>query len=135
MAHSKITAEELEDLRLSYDVPTSITLRAPGAEERADEPPEGFVAIYEPTMQQVLKDWNLAHCQIIPNGWGQMVASDLLWVVAEVRENLTSREFESINRPCRSADWYNFLFGQVKNGEWPLTVPTKYTTGRRGSSS
>ncbi|KAL2471442.1 hypothetical protein Adt_39578 [Abeliophyllum distichum] len=50
MARSRITVEELEDLRLSYDIPSSITLRAPGPEERADDPPEGFVAIYEPTM-------------------------------------------------------------------------------------
>ncbi|KAL2462365.1 Plus3 domain-containing protein [Abeliophyllum distichum] len=88
-------------------------------EERADDPPEGFVPIYEPTMQQglrlpmnpffceVLKDWNLAPCQITLNGWGQMVASYLLWVVTEARENLTTREFESIYRPWQSAGWYN----------------------------
>ncbi|KAL2480674.1 Plus3 domain-containing protein [Abeliophyllum distichum] len=119
MVRSRITAEELEDLRLSYDIPTSVTLRAPGPEERADDPPEGFVAIYEPTMQQglhlpmhpffrgVLRDWNLAPCQITPNGWAQMVASYLLWVLTEAEENLIPRKFESIYRPCRSAGWYN----------------------------
>ncbi|KAL2513218.1 Uncharacterized protein Adt_18818 [Abeliophyllum distichum] len=87
MARSRITVEELEDIRLSYDILASVTLRAPGPEERADDPPEGFVAIYKPTMQQglrlpmhqffheVIKDWNLAPFQITPNGWGQMVAS------------------------------------------------------------
>ncbi|KAL2456920.1 hypothetical protein Adt_46566 [Abeliophyllum distichum] len=45
MARSRITAEELEDLRLSYDIHSSVTLRAP----------EGFVAIYEPAMQQGLR--------------------------------------------------------------------------------
>ncbi|KAL2504307.1 Uncharacterized protein Adt_19928 [Abeliophyllum distichum] len=119
MARSRITAEELEDLRLSYDIPSSVLLRALGREERADDPHEGFVAIYEPAIQQglrlpmhpffreVLKDWNLAPCQITPNGWGQMVASYLLWVVAEARRNLTPREFESIYRPCQSLGWYN----------------------------
>ncbi|KAL2497476.1 Plus3 domain-containing protein [Abeliophyllum distichum] len=119
MARSKITTEELEDLRLSYDIPSSVSLRAPGPEERADNPPEGFVAIYEPAMQQglrlsmhpffreVLKDWNLDPCQITPNGWGQMVASCLLWVVAEAKRNLIPREFESIYQPCRSSGWYN----------------------------
>ncbi|KAL2497922.1 hypothetical protein Adt_23472 [Abeliophyllum distichum] len=51
MACSRITAEELEDLRLSYDIPSSVTLRALGPEERADDPPKGFVAIYKPVMQ------------------------------------------------------------------------------------
>ncbi|KAL2491999.1 hypothetical protein Adt_27627 [Abeliophyllum distichum] len=55
-----------------------------------------------PFFHEVLKDWNLAPCQITPNGWSQMVASYLLWVVAEVR-----------------------------NGEQPLTVPTRCTTGMR----
>ncbi|KAL2461541.1 hypothetical protein Adt_44961 [Abeliophyllum distichum] len=45
MAHSKISKGELEDMRLSYDILASVILRAPGPEERADEPPEGFVAI------------------------------------------------------------------------------------------
>ncbi|KAL2543162.1 Uncharacterized protein Adt_04140 [Abeliophyllum distichum] len=115
MAHSRITAEELEDLRLSYDIPSSVLLWAPGPEERADDLPERFVAIYEPAMQQglrlpmhpffreVLKDWNLAPFQITLNGRGQMVASYLLWVVAEAGRNLTPREFESIYRPCRSS--------------------------------
>ncbi|KAL2480271.1 Plus3 domain-containing protein [Abeliophyllum distichum] len=119
MARSRITTEELEDLRLSYDIPSSVSLRAPGPKELADDPPEGFVAIYKPAMQQglrlsmhpffreVLKDWNLTSCQITPNGWGQMVASYLLWVVVEAGENLTLREFESIYRPCQSLDWYN----------------------------
>ncbi|KAL2461712.1 Uncharacterized protein Adt_45132 [Abeliophyllum distichum] len=124
MARSRITAEELEDLRLSYDILSSVLLRALGPEERADDPPEGFVAIYEPAMQQglrlsmhsffyeVLKDWNLAPCQITPNGLGQMVALYLLWVVAEAGGNLTPR-----------------------SGERLLTVPIKCTTGRRGFSS
>ncbi|KAL2474454.1 hypothetical protein Adt_35190 [Abeliophyllum distichum] len=30
MACSRITVEELEDIRLSYDIPASVTLRAPG---------------------------------------------------------------------------------------------------------
>ncbi|KAL2518039.1 putative abhydrolase domain-containing protein [Abeliophyllum distichum] len=55
MARSRITAEELEDLRLSYDIPSSVSLRTPGPEERADDPPEGYVAIYEPAMQQGLR--------------------------------------------------------------------------------
>ncbi|KAL2532188.1 Uncharacterized protein Adt_05539 [Abeliophyllum distichum] len=90
-----------------------------GPEERADDPPEGFVAIYEPAIQQglrlpmhpffheVLKDWNLAPFQITPNGWGQMVALYILWVFVEVGGNLTPREFESIYRPCQSSGWYN----------------------------
>ncbi|KAL2532748.1 Plus3 domain-containing protein [Abeliophyllum distichum] len=108
MARSRTTAEELEDLRLSYNISSSVLLRAPGPEERADDPPEGFVAIYEPVMQQglrlplhpffreVLRDWNLAPCQITPSGWGPMVASYLLWIVADAGENLTLRKFESI---------------------------------------
>ncbi|KAL2480650.1 hypothetical protein Adt_33616 [Abeliophyllum distichum] len=39
MARSRITTEELEDLRLSYDIPSSVLLRAPGPEERANDPP------------------------------------------------------------------------------------------------
>ncbi|KAL2517945.1 Uncharacterized protein Adt_14192 [Abeliophyllum distichum] len=108
MAHSRITAEELEDLRLSYDILSSVSFRALGPKERTDDPPEGFVAIYEPAVQQglhlpmhpffdeVLKDWNLAPFQITPNSWGHMVASYLLWVIAEARGNLTPKEFESI---------------------------------------
>ncbi|KAL2525993.1 hypothetical protein Adt_11047 [Abeliophyllum distichum] len=71
MARSKINAEELEDIRLSHDIPASVTLRAPGPGEHADDPLEGFVAI-EPAMQQglrlsmhqffyeILRDYNLA---------------------------------------------------------------------------
>ncbi|KAL2506010.1 Uncharacterized protein Adt_21631 [Abeliophyllum distichum] len=89
MARSRITVGKLEDIRLSYDIPTSVTLRAPGLEESTDDPPEGFVVIYEPTMQQglhlpvhhffheVLRDWNLAPCQITPNGWGLREATNL----------------------------------------------------------
>ncbi|KAL2542732.1 hypothetical protein Adt_03710 [Abeliophyllum distichum] len=54
IASSRITTEELEDLRLSYGIPSSVTLRAPGPEERTDDHPQGFVAIYEPTMQKGL---------------------------------------------------------------------------------
>ncbi|KAL2479827.1 Uncharacterized protein Adt_32793 [Abeliophyllum distichum] len=90
MARSRITEGELEDIRLIYDIPASVSHRAPSPEELADDPPDGFVAIYEPAMQQglllpmhqffheVLRDWNLALFQITPNGWGQMVASYLL---------------------------------------------------------
>ncbi|KAL2481086.1 hypothetical protein Adt_34052 [Abeliophyllum distichum] len=38
MACSRITAEELEDLRLSYDILFSVSLRASGPEERANDP-------------------------------------------------------------------------------------------------
>ncbi|KAL2542531.1 hypothetical protein Adt_03509 [Abeliophyllum distichum] len=92
MTRSRITAEELEDLRLSYDIPTSVTLRAPGLEERAADPHEGFVAIYEPMMQQGLR---------LP------MHPLFREVVAEAGRNLSPREFESIYRPCRSAGWYN----------------------------
>ncbi|KAL2466017.1 hypothetical protein Adt_41868 [Abeliophyllum distichum] len=51
MAHSRITMEELEDIPLSYDIPTSVALRTPSLEERADDPPERFVAICKPVMQ------------------------------------------------------------------------------------
>ncbi|KAL2541733.1 Uncharacterized protein Adt_02711 [Abeliophyllum distichum] len=90
MARSRISGGELEDIRLSYDILVSVILRASGPEERTDDPPERFVAIYEPTMQQglrlsmhhffyeVLRDWNLAPYQITQNGWGQMVASYIL---------------------------------------------------------
>ncbi|KAL2486937.1 hypothetical protein Adt_31693 [Abeliophyllum distichum] len=60
-----------------------------------------------PFFCEVLRDWNLAPCQITPNGWGQMGASYLLWVFAEAGGNLTPREFESICRPYRFAGWYN----------------------------
>ncbi|KAL2542317.1 Plus3 domain-containing protein [Abeliophyllum distichum] len=60
-----------------------------------------------PFFREVLKDWNLTPCQITPNGLGQMVASYLLWVVAEAGGNLTPREFKSIYRPYRSLGWYN----------------------------
>ncbi|KAL2532240.1 hypothetical protein Adt_05591 [Abeliophyllum distichum] len=51
MARSRITAGELEDIRLSYDILASVILGALGPEECTDDPPEGFVAIYEPAMQ------------------------------------------------------------------------------------
>ncbi|KAL2498077.1 Plus3 domain-containing protein [Abeliophyllum distichum] len=112
MARSRITAGELEDIWQSYDISAAVTLRALGLEEHVYDPPEGFVAIHEPAMQQglrlpmhnffhdILRDWNLAPCQITLNGWQQMVASYLLWVVANAGGNLTSREFESIYQPC-----------------------------------
>ncbi|KAL2461794.1 Uncharacterized protein Adt_45214 [Abeliophyllum distichum] len=147
MARSRITTEEFEDLRLSYDIPSSVSLKGPGPEERANNPLEGFVAIYEPAMQQglrlpmhpffheVLKDWNLASCQITPNGWGQMVDSYLLWVVAEAGGNLTSREFESIYRPCRSLGWYNVSPRPGQKWRTATDSPNKVQTGRRGYSS
>ncbi|KAL2471497.1 Uncharacterized protein Adt_39633 [Abeliophyllum distichum] len=90
MVRSKIRDEDLEDIRLSYDILPSVTLQAPHFEERADDPPKGFITIYEPAIQhgirlplhlffyEVLRDWNLAPYQTIPNGWGQMVAAFLL---------------------------------------------------------
>ncbi|KAL2498119.1 Uncharacterized protein Adt_23669 [Abeliophyllum distichum] len=120
MARSRITTEELDDILLSYDIPSSVALRAPGLEERADDPLEGFVAIYEPAMQQVLRlpmhpffrevlrDWILAPCQITPNGWA--TDGGLITIVGplpKLEENLTPRKFESIYRPYRSAGWYN----------------------------
>ncbi|KAL2479974.1 hypothetical protein Adt_32940 [Abeliophyllum distichum] len=50
MARSRIAKGELEDMRLSYDISASVILRAPGPKESTDDPPEGFVAIYEPAM-------------------------------------------------------------------------------------
>ncbi|KAL2543169.1 hypothetical protein Adt_04148 [Abeliophyllum distichum] len=55
IVRSKIKKEDLEDITLSYDIPTSVILRAPGPEEQADVPHEGFVSIYELEMQQVLR--------------------------------------------------------------------------------
>ncbi|KAL2475161.1 hypothetical protein Adt_35897 [Abeliophyllum distichum] len=88
-----------------------------------------------PFFCEVLKDWNLAPCQITPNGWGQMVALYTLWVFVEVEGNLTPREFESIYWPVDLRVGIMFLLDRVKNGERPPIVPTKCTTGRRGSSS
>ncbi|KAL2466085.1 hypothetical protein Adt_41936 [Abeliophyllum distichum] len=68
---------------------------------------QGLRLPMHPFFREVLKDWNLAPCQITPNSWGQMVASYLLWVVAEAGRKLTPREFESIYRPYRSLGWYN----------------------------
>ncbi|KAL2498224.1 hypothetical protein Adt_23774 [Abeliophyllum distichum] len=51
MARSRIVEGELEDMQLSYDIFASVILRALGLEERADDPPERFVAIYKPAMQ------------------------------------------------------------------------------------
>ncbi|KAL2528416.1 Cold-regulated plasma membrane protein 4-like [Forsythia ovata] len=48
MARSKIKEVELEDIRRSYDISVFVELRTLGLEERADDPPEGFIAIYEP---------------------------------------------------------------------------------------
>ncbi|KAL2474559.1 Uncharacterized protein Adt_35295 [Abeliophyllum distichum] len=92
MACSTITVEELEEIRLSYDIPASVTLRAPGLEERADDPPEGFVAIYEPAMYQSL-------CLSMHQFFHE--------VIAEAGGSLTPTEFESIYQSCRSAGWYN----------------------------
>ncbi|KAL2533394.1 hypothetical protein Adt_06745 [Abeliophyllum distichum] len=39
MALSRITARELQDIRLSYDISASVILRALGPEERANDPP------------------------------------------------------------------------------------------------
>ncbi|KAL2466129.1 Uncharacterized protein Adt_41980 [Abeliophyllum distichum] len=36
-----------------------------------------------------------------------MIAAFLLWRVIEVGGDISSKEFESIYRPCRSANWYN----------------------------
>ncbi|KAL2505690.1 hypothetical protein Adt_21311 [Abeliophyllum distichum] len=55
MACSRITTGELEDIRLFYDISASVILRALGPEERADDTPEGFAAIYKPAMQQGLR--------------------------------------------------------------------------------
>ncbi|KAL2467025.1 Uncharacterized protein Adt_42876 [Abeliophyllum distichum] len=68
---------------------------------------QDFLLPMHPFFREVLKDWNLTPCQITPNGWGQMVASYLLWVVAKAGGNLTPKEFESIYRPYRSSGWYN----------------------------
>ncbi|KAL2465503.1 hypothetical protein Adt_41354 [Abeliophyllum distichum] len=80
IVHSKIKEDDLEDIRLSYYILDSVTLWALGLEERADDSLEGFIAIYEPTMQQglclpvhhffheVLRNWNLAQCPITLNG-------------------------------------------------------------------
>ncbi|KAL2479864.1 hypothetical protein Adt_32830 [Abeliophyllum distichum] len=45
MARSRIVEEELEDMWLSYDIFASVILMGPGPEERANDPPKGFVAI------------------------------------------------------------------------------------------
>ncbi|KAL2474503.1 Plus3 domain-containing protein [Abeliophyllum distichum] len=78
-----------------------------------------------PFFREVLKDWNLAPCQITPNGWGQMVASYLLWVVAEAGGNLTSREFESIYRPYQSSSWYNVSLRPGQKWRTAMDSPNK----------
>ncbi|KAL2528475.1 Cold-regulated plasma membrane protein 4-like [Forsythia ovata] len=93
MARSKIKEVELENIRRSYDISVFVELKTPGLEERADDPPEGFIAIYEP---------------ITPNGWGKMVAAFLLWRIAGAGGDLTPREFESIYRPCRFKGFTSF---------------------------
>ncbi|KAL2542156.1 Uncharacterized protein Adt_03134 [Abeliophyllum distichum] len=102
---SKVREANLEDFRLFYDIPTLVELRAPGSEERAEDPHEGFVPIYEPAMQQslhlpihlffrkVLRDWNLALCHIMSNSRDQIVVAFLLWRISEAGKDLTPRKF------------------------------------------
>ncbi|KAL2497627.1 hypothetical protein Adt_23177 [Abeliophyllum distichum] len=55
MVCSKITEKDLEDIRLSYDILVLAMLRVLYPEERVDDPPEGFIAIYKSAMQQGLR--------------------------------------------------------------------------------
>ncbi|KAL2517603.1 Uncharacterized protein Adt_13850 [Abeliophyllum distichum] len=137
MVRSKIREEYLVDIRLSYNISNSVTLRAPSPEERANDPHEGFVSIYEPAIQQglrlpihpffheVLQDWNLAPCQITPNGWGQITATYLLWKVVEVGGDIFLKDFKSIYRPCRSAGWYNISPRPGQKWETATDSPNK----------
>ncbi|KAL2513080.1 hypothetical protein Adt_18680 [Abeliophyllum distichum] len=80
MVQSKIKKMDLEVLRLAYDISAMISLCAPHSHERVDDPSEGYIAIYESTMQhglhllfhnffhEVLRDFNLASYQIMHNG-------------------------------------------------------------------
>ncbi|KAL2461487.1 hypothetical protein Adt_44907 [Abeliophyllum distichum] len=77
---NKIRETNLEALQLAYDILSTVHLRAPQSHERVDNPPEGYIAIYEPVMQQdfhlrlhlffcdLQRDFNLTPYQITPNG-------------------------------------------------------------------
>ncbi|KAL2526608.1 Plus3 domain-containing protein [Abeliophyllum distichum] len=133
----KIREEDLVDIKLSYNIPDSVKLRALGPEERANDHPEGSVSIYEPTMQQglrlpmhpffykFLRDWNLVPCQIIMNGWRQMITAFLLWRVFEVGRYIYPEEFESIYRLCQSVSWYNISLCPGQKWRTAMDSPNK----------
>ncbi|KAL2541930.1 Uncharacterized protein Adt_02908 [Abeliophyllum distichum] len=86
-----------------------------GLDERANDPPEDFVSIYESTMLQglclplhpffheVLREWNLAPCQRMVRGiWSRPFCCGGLWRLAEIYPPSSSS-----NRTGRSAGWYN----------------------------
>ncbi|KAL2526759.1 hypothetical protein Adt_11813 [Abeliophyllum distichum] len=69
---SKIIEMDLEVLKLAYDILASFLLRALHSHERTDDLSEGFVSIYELSLQQGL----CLPCQITPNRWGQMIVNN-----------------------------------------------------------
>ncbi|KAL2497785.1 hypothetical protein Adt_23335 [Abeliophyllum distichum] len=78
-----------------------------------------------PFFREVLKDWNLAQCQITPNGWGQMVASYLLWIVAEAGEIWLRGSLSPYTDPAGLRAGIMFLLGQGRSGELATDSPNK----------
>lgn len=83
---SVIDADMLGQLYRAYETPKDVFFWAPEADERADQPPKGCVAVNVDTMEAglqfplhpsitcLLVEWNITITQLMPNGWHMIMS-------------------------------------------------------------
>jgi hypothetical protein len=111
----KIDQEDINRIRIRYQIPDDVVLRIPDLDERACCPKfEGNVAFYEvdfqkgvcfpiqPFVRDLLDFLSLAPGQVAPNGWRTVISCMVMWRVNNNRrEDLMVDKFLFCYEPCQ----------------------------------
>ncbi|KAL8463576.1 hypothetical protein ACS0TY_034288 [Phlomoides rotata] len=101
---SVIVVNELEHFQRIYEIPLDVHIWAPTDNERAAQPPECYVAVYEdimksgfyfplhPTISKLLASWNLTITQLTPNSWHIFISLLTLFDLEEYGHYLNTDE-------------------------------------------
>ncbi|KAL2465248.1 Uncharacterized protein Adt_41099 [Abeliophyllum distichum] len=140
---------DLTKLREEYRIPSDIDLILPEPTERACFPRMGCTALHlnafvsgmrlplHPMFRRILRAYDLAPTQVVPNGWSQMVGGMYLWFRHSFGMEMPLEVFQTVYQPRKlprkkgkeeEAGWYYFLsMGRVVDDPEPdLDVPSVY---------
>ncbi|KAK9201751.1 hypothetical protein WN944_016957 [Citrus x changshan-huyou] len=116
------TFDELNDLRLRYNIPGEIPLKVPGKKDTPSQPPRGYVTLYldsfkyglrcpvQPYFAQILNGLNLSPGQLNPNGWRVLSGLFILWdrcCQSEPTVDEVKHLYQLKSSP-KDAGWYYF---------------------------
>lgn len=112
---SNVEASELETFREKYRISETIEMFVPTPDERACYPREWCVAVSDailaggmrlplhPFFRFLLRQYNLAPTQLVPNAWSQMAGAFLLWKEVTLGEDMPPHVFQTLFQPRASS--------------------------------